>query len=356
MLTIVSIFHNRPDFISLQLESIRQNVIHDQINYIVANNARDNKMRREIKVVCKSLGVKCIPIKRNLLLELKIRLMYKERVFDKGNSYKNVNLACSYAFMYLWRTLLGKISGGTVCFMDSDMFFVGKFDPTEFFSSKISHGAIAFVPIIRNSKTVKYEIYHPWNGLFLANSSANKSLRSLEWHPGQISGMKLDVGGQGHYWLKNNSNSTNYIHLTSFSLYYLREIGGKVEGRVTVNGSFLCDFSLLSQDPLQIEFICAGPEAPYYPLDFSYLDKIFGEGDGIEFLQKGISRLLEVNKYFHGPEPKYFDLIGMFCGDEFNTMVFHYKSVSNYQEWSSVQYNSEKTQALREFLSSRTSF
>ena len=356
VITIVSIFHNRPDFIALQLKSIQKYVASEQISYIVANNARERVMRKEIRRACQKLDIKCIPVRRELWLELRIRLSYRETVFTKRNKYRNVNLACSYAFMYLWKKLLPDLEGQMVCFLDSDMFFMGEFNPTKVLLAEKNHRkSIAFVPIIRSSKVAKWDIYHPWNGLFLANSSSISSLKSLVWHPGQVLGMKLDVGGQAHFWLRENLGTISYNHFTSFSLYFLEEFGDKFKGRVTVNGSFLCEFLILDNESLDMEFTLAGSEAPYLPLNFSYLDKVFGEKKGLEYLQSGILKLLEINKLFHGPNPKYFDLIGIFTQDKFNAMVFHYKSVSNYQQWSSEEYNHQKTQALRNFLSTKES-
>ena len=355
MITIVSNFHNRPDFIPLQFESIRKFVLDQEITYIVANSAEDRKLRREISSVCRSLGIQCIPIKRDYLLGLTIRNRYGENVFRGFRHYKNGNVACSYTLMYLWKHFLGKIGSQMLCVMDSDMFFYNEFNPMEILSSKESaKAAIAFVPILRNSKVSKWDIYHPWNGLFLANESSIGPLRSLVWHPGKISGMKLDVGGQGHFWMKENLNRVDYCHFTAFSLHNLEDDGFQKKGKVTVNGSFLCEFNLISESPLDLEFSRAGADSPYLPLDFSYLEQIFGEGNGINRLQTGILKLLEANRNFPGPDPKYFDLIGFFSGDKFNGFVFHYKSVSNYQEWSSVQYNSEKSRALMQFLSSET--
>jgi hypothetical protein len=62
-----------------------------------------------------------------------------------------------------------------------------------------------------------------------------------------------------------------------------------------------------------------------------------------------VARLFLSTQDFDWPSPHYFDFIGVRENKSFQPFIFHYKSGSNYQPWSTASYNLAKTEALISF-------
>lgn len=156
---IVTLSYNRPDFIELQLDSIRK--FHKDFTYTVFDNSPDDSIKDE----CKRLGVKCVPIK----------------IFSADPSY-----CVGLSLNKMWETL--QHNKGTLVYLDSDMFLIGKLP------SMKDHD-FAFVPQTREN------ILYPWTGLMLFNMDTLPVPHELQWEVDKELLPTCDVGGLNHFYL-----------------------------------------------------------------------------------------------------------------------------------------------------------
>lgn len=170
---IVTLAFNRPDFIELQLNSIKKWV--KDFEYIVFDNCPDDSIKNE----CERLGIKCIPIK----------------IFSGDPSW-----CVGYSLNKMWETL--KYETGIVVYIDSDMFLIDKLPDMEDYD-------FAFVPQVRPKYT------YPWTGLMMFNMETLPNPHELKWDV--CYDMKgTDVGGRNHdYLIRNNPK---VLELSMFTL------------------------------------------------------------------------------------------------------------------------------------------
>lgn len=159
---IVTLAFNRPDFIELQLNSIKKYV--KDFTYTVFDNCPDDAVENE----CKRLGVKCVPIK----------------IFSADPSW-----CVGISLNKMWNIL--KYSTGTLVYLDSDMFLIGELPSME------NHD-FAFVP------QKKGDIYYPWTGLMMFNMETLPYPHELKWNV-DYNVKDADVGGLNHYYLRENN-------------------------------------------------------------------------------------------------------------------------------------------------------
>lgn len=160
---VVTLAYNRPDFIELQLNSIKK--FHKDFTYTVFDNAHDDSIKDE----CERLGVKCIPIK----------ILGQDPSVVVGNS---LNKMWSY---------LQELTG-VVVYLDSDMFLVGELP-------NMTDYDFAFVPQVRG------EITYPWTGLMLFNMDTLPLPEELRWEVDQVALPNTDVGGLNHFYLEKHN-------------------------------------------------------------------------------------------------------------------------------------------------------
>ena len=158
---IVTLAFNRPDFIELQLNSIKK--FYSNFTYTVFDNCPDDSIKNE----CERLGVKCVPIK------------------ILGN---DPSIVCGLSLNKMWETL--QHNEGELLYIDSDMFLINelpKFDCD-----------FAFVPQVRK------EIVYPWTGLMYFNMDTLPCPEDLKWQVDK-SVPDTDVGGRNHFYLKDHN-------------------------------------------------------------------------------------------------------------------------------------------------------
>lgn len=156
---IVTLAFNRPDFIELQLNSLKKYVT--DFNYVVYDNCPDDSIKQE----CERLGVKCIPIK----------------IFSEDTSW-----AVGLSLNKMWETL--QHTKGKLWYIDSDMFLIDKLPDLDC--------DMAFVPQVRGIYT------YPWTGLMYFNMDTLPHPEDLKWEVNYLI-RGTDVGGQNHHYLKD---------------------------------------------------------------------------------------------------------------------------------------------------------
>jgi hypothetical protein len=156
---IVTLAFNRPDFIELQLNSLKKWV--KDFNYTVYDNCPDNS----VKLECERLGIKCIPIK----------------LFSADPSW-----VCGISLNKMWEIL--QYEFGTLVYIDPDMFLVGELPD-------MGDVDFAFVPQVKGQYT------YPWTGFMMFNMETLPHPEALKWHV-DYSLKDTDVGGLNHFYLQ----------------------------------------------------------------------------------------------------------------------------------------------------------
>jgi len=154
---IITLAFNRPDFIELQLNSLKKWV--KDFTFTVYDNAPNDSIKDE----CERLGIKCVPIK----------------VFGDDPS-----VTVGVSLNKLW-SLLDK--RGKVLYIDHDMFLINKLPKF--------NCDMAFVPQVKKDYT------YPWTGLMYFNFDKMINPEQMKWQV-DYSLKETDVGGMNHYYLE----------------------------------------------------------------------------------------------------------------------------------------------------------
>lgn len=336
---IVTIADKRPDFLQLQLESF--DMFLSDYDFLVLNNNFKRKGRKEIKRICTRLSLRSLRVKR----KFRLSRIHNDRAFKRWyNEYRTVNLACSYAMNFFWTQILPDENYRWIIFIDSDMFMTSKFDVPSF----MKESDIAFVPQFRGPGL---EVSYPWNGIVVIDTKTQPNYLKIDWHPGSVLGHRVDVGGQSHWWLSENKLKSRIKPIMAFAIY---DISITDEGRTTsvqiaINGNWNAIANIRNGEVVW-DF------SKFLPTDSTVL-KLDAIDSVMEWRDIDLGRIGEIMKDilnqivgFDFPAPVYFDMIGIYENDEFNPLIFHYKSGSNYQPWATPTYNFSKTLALRSYL------
>lgn len=330
MVKIFTVAHKRPDFIKIQYESIQKHV-KCPYEFVVFNNSIDSESnKQEIHNICNEIGVKCVNIE---LLE-EFRVIQGETNFGP-NGYPNANFGTSYPLIWIFNKYL--TDEEKVCIIDSDMFLLGDLDIDDILKDK----DIAYIPQYRDNGNVKYI----WNAFVCLNMKRNPELRKLDWHPGRINNVGLDVGGQTHYSLiKNNFDSET---IEEYSIYECSvDSQGRKNLHFILNGNINYRMVFDSNDTL-LEFTHIGGEKLRPNKSFPHELDVDNYADYLSKRALSILKLLE-SKGANLPDPKHIGLIGLVKSSDF--FIVHYKSGSNYLSFSTNDYNSSKTREVRKLL------
>ena len=166
---IVTLAFNRPDFIELQLNSIKK--YHTDFTYTVFDNCPDDAIKDE----CDRLGVECIPIK----------------IFSADPSW-----CVGVSLDKMWETL--QFNTGKLWYIDSDMFLIDKLPEIE--------ADLAYVEQRRG--IFKY----PWTGLMYFNMDTLPYPEEMKWAV-NYDLSDTDVGGQNHFYLHNNKPKIHKFYM-----------------------------------------------------------------------------------------------------------------------------------------------
>lgn len=329
MIKILTYSHKRPDFIKLQYESIKKH-LKSEYEYIVFNNSIDSiDNYNEIHRICKELNIKCVDVE----LDEELRITHNELNYT-SNRYTNPNLACSYPLIWTFKKFLSK-DDDIICIIDSDMFFINDIDIYD----KIKDKDLIYIPQYRTIN-VKYA----WNAFICLNIKKCPELLNFDWHPGQVNGMACDVGGQTHHNLLNGNYDCEIIEE-----YSVRDIIKNKEDFLVnyiQNGNVNYDL-IIGQNNELISCKHTNGYKMFENKSFPH------ENDKInyyEYLHNRVISILSflVTKNVNLPDPKHIGFIGFMNSDDF--FILHYKSGSNYLDFTTDKYNLMKTQELIKIL------
>ena len=328
---IITYAHHRPDFIEIQYQSIVDN-IKDDFEYIVFNNSVDDENKRnEIRRICEKLNVKCVDVN----LDNDLRYHGGECNFT-DNFYSNFNLACSYPLVWTFKKYLG--DNEYVCIIDSDMFFISKISLLEM----VRDVDAVYIPQWRDGGNIQYL----WNAFIILNLKKNPSLKTLDWHPGYINSHRLDVGGQTHHFIKNNPLKGRY--LTEFSIRDISDVeNGEMKVHYIQDGSV--NYTLMVKNSELTSF----EQTDGHLRNFSDFRSFPHEEERLDFKNYILERCLKIIGILDSsgsnlPKPEHIAFIGSHETDEF--YILHYKSGSNYLDFSTDEYNSKKTEGSKKII------
>jgi hypothetical protein len=331
--------HKRPDFIEIQYNSIRRYLKNDY-EYIVFNNAvDDDSLSNEITNICKNLGIKCVNI------ELTEDLMHHGgEVNFLGRHYVNPNIACSYPMVWTFKKYLSDEE--IVCILDSDMFFVSDID----LINELGDNDLIYTPQWRAPINNNWTIHYIATGLIVLNIKNSPVLRDIDWHPGMVDGHNLDVGGRTTWLLKDNPN----LKKKTIAEFSVREIfdDGEIQRihlildysinyELSIKGGNLIDFKRIGGHGFREGFVF--PEDRSFPHE-TEMDDYKG------YLFKKTKKILDILEKSEAnlPFPQHIAFLGFNEDDE--NIILHYKSGSNYLDFSTDEYNHKKTEGLKKII------
>lgn len=212
-LRIYTFPHKRPDFIEMQVASMKKHLVGDY-EFILFNNAnfdRDRNHYNQIHQIARDNGLQCIDVKKDKELIKKFEEENREKVFNNEKIYYNAGVACSYPLAFAYKHYIA-ISGGLACIIDSDMFLVNKLDIHKIMETN----DLVYMPQSRGY------VEYMWNGLVFMNIDNLPEAPAMDWCGGMVenSTIPTDVGGHTYYYLNKHKKS---LKIKEFQLHHIGE-------------------------------------------------------------------------------------------------------------------------------------
>lgn len=173
---------NRPDFIEIHYKTFKK-FLKDDYEYVVFNDAKDQKLCDDIVRKCAKLKIKCIRIPQHIHTSLEASV----RTAD----------AIQYSL-----EKLGFDHEGIVCIIDSDMFLIKDFSITNY----LEDYQLAAAPQQRG------HVYYMWNGLMFFNMNILPDKKQLNFNCGFIDGFLTDTGGATYFYFNEHPNLNFFKH------------------------------------------------------------------------------------------------------------------------------------------------
>src|ERR1700733_12744545 len=183
---IMTYSFNRPDFIEIQDKTFKK-FLKDDYTFVVFNDATQEEVSNQIIETCNRLNLPCIKIPQSIH-----DTPYSQRNY-RHPSIRNASTRNANVVQYSLDTL-GFDHDGIVMIIDSDMFLVKEFCVQEF----LDGFDIAGVPQLRQ------HIEYIWVGLVCFNMQTLPDKKTIDFHCGQIDGIKVDTGGQTYHYFKDH--------------------------------------------------------------------------------------------------------------------------------------------------------
>lgn len=165
--------YNRPEFISLQLMTFTQ-LLQDDFEYIVFNNAKKDEDIVQTAEVCQKLGVKWIKVEEC--------------------NHSTANYSHATALNWSFHNHIKGDKGTISVILDFDMFLTKVFSINEYLRgydlSAVAQG--------------RGHVNYLWPGIMFFNMDTLPNQDSIDFMCDRIEGFPVDVGGHLYYWLKNN--------------------------------------------------------------------------------------------------------------------------------------------------------
>ncbi|MBY0110252.1 MAG: hypothetical protein K2X90_04025 [Candidatus Babeliaceae bacterium] len=191
---IITHAYNRPEFIPLQ-DSTFKKFLKDDYEFVVFNDARDPKVKKEIYEICKKLNLRCIRIHQ----EIHDRpYLYRW----PGEDYNSACCRCANVVQYSLNEI-GFQHNDLVAIVDSDLFLIKEFSIREYMKNCQLAGI----------EQKRHHVDYLWNGIVFFDMPNLPSKKEIDFNCGKVDGIPVDVGGQIYHYLKKHPNlSVKYIN------------------------------------------------------------------------------------------------------------------------------------------------
>lgn len=322
---IITLANQRPDFIELQLNSIKKFITDLDIEYIVFNTANNTNKSREIDAVCKKLSIQTIKV-------------VKSR-FVKFIDY-NVSRTVARNLNWITKNYI-KHQKDIVVVIDSDMFFIKQISIMDL----IGEHNFVFVPAYRGPE---FNVLFPWTGLMFFNLNTLPHPEKLNWDVGKILGHKVDVGGMNHFYLKKYQGALKILYLSTVtiqSIEIMRDLTRTIDFSINGNLDFIInttkDNNLINIQQKNSSY-SSKKSFPHQKESEDYDNFILKNFIAFESFLK--------SKNLNFPNPLHIDLIKKEGENVEDSFLFHYKAGSNYISYYTNEYNKKKTKELQKLL------
>lgn len=165
--------YNRPEFILLQHMTFSQ-LLRDDFEYIVFNNAKTDEDSALTAETCRKLGVKCI--------------------VTEGSNHSTANYSHATALNWSFHNHIKKDKSTISVILDFDMFLTKVFSINDYLRG-YDLSAVA---------QSRGHVNYLWPGIMFFNMDTLPERDSINFMGDRIEGFSVDVGGHFYYWLKNN--------------------------------------------------------------------------------------------------------------------------------------------------------
>lgn len=176
MIRFITLTCNRPDFIELQFNSIR-NHVHEEFSYEVFDSSNGND---EIFDVCKTLNV----------THHKIPVICQDK--------HDPSRCCGFHLNQLWKSL-GDYKG-IIFFIDSDMFLIKDIN----ILSMMQNFDMSFIPVRKPS------FFYAWPNLVIVDAK-KVDITKFDWTVTDSPEGRLDTGGSNWSFFKNSNLNIQFF-------------------------------------------------------------------------------------------------------------------------------------------------
>jgi hypothetical protein len=183
---IITHCYNRPEFIEMHHRSFSELLLDDH-EYVVFNDAPNEDMKNQIEQMCKKLGVRCFRIPQ----EIHTR-PYLPRLPGDPLNRPNIRHANNTQYSL---DILGFDHDGIVFLVDSDMFLIRPLSIEEYMKD---------LDIVAMEKGSSPTVRYLCAALCFLDMRKLPDVRTLNFNCGFADGQSVDSGGWTHYYLKSH--------------------------------------------------------------------------------------------------------------------------------------------------------
>jgi hypothetical protein len=184
---IITHAFNRPDFLPLQKKTFDAFLAEkDDYEFVVFNDARDPKHRKNIRKTCQELDLKCVEIPQ----EIHDRPYLSRR---PGDDYNASSVRVANVVQYSL-DVLGFLNDDIVAIVDSDLFLIKNFSIREFMKGYVIAGL----------DQDRQHVHYLWNGFMFFDMPRVPDREKLDFNCGKVDNIAVDTGGNTYYYLKSH--------------------------------------------------------------------------------------------------------------------------------------------------------
>ncbi len=197
--------YNRPDFILLQHQTFER-FLQNDYEFIVFNDATQEKEYQDIKEICESLNITCIDIPQ----EIHTRPYLHRPECGRFMPYQQASVRNSNVVQYSLDTY-GFNHDDILMLIDSDMFLIKEFNVKSFMQGYDLAGF--HKSCCNDTKRIQHtneipHIYYLWIGLIIIDMRSLRCKIALNVNCGFHEDIQLDAGGFSTLFLQNNRDAS----------------------------------------------------------------------------------------------------------------------------------------------------